>query len=179
MTIQEVNNVLMEMGVTAEEMEKYWQENIAYGKNQFILDAHAKGYSWKNLSASSLKRLPTLLEEEKRLMQSVNEINIPRVQKQTQNNRLTEKIKTRQFLTESELKELVNEYSVEDIPGEDNRWTRNMTTIIQVDDEYFSIDWERGLTEMQEDYYPYQPIKVKREERKVTRTVVEWIRVLE
>ena len=52
-----------------------------------------------------------------------------------------------------------------------------MTTIVQVADRFFKIDWERGLTECQEDEYWDQPVEVTPHEYEKTITVREWIEV--
>lgn len=178
MNKQELDSLLQEMGVTEENMEKHWQDNVTYGKNKSIVNAHNKGYTWRNLSAESLRKLPTLLETDKACVKA-NYSVLQRLNRNTETMTLEEKVKAKITLTENEIKEVVNEYSIEDIPGEDNRWTRNITSIIQIDNEYYMINWERGLTECQEDYYPEQPVKVIKEEKVVTQTVVEWLRVLE
>lgn len=72
-------------------------------------------------------------------------------------------------------------YSVVDvIEGDESRWTRHMQSIIQAPSgKYFSVDWERGLTEYQEQG-PFEgsdpsPVEVKRVEKVVT--TVEWVTV--
>lgn len=39
------------------------------------------------------------------------------------------------------------------INSENHRWTRTVTSIFQFEDCFFSVDWEEGLTEMQERDY--------------------------
>lgn len=52
-----------------------------------------------------------------------------------------------------------------------------MTTIVQVADRYFKINWERGLTEYQENSYYNQPKEVVPHEYEKTITVRDWIEV--
>lgn len=78
--------------------------------------------------------------------------------------------------TEHQLQELVYEYEFDTIQGEDRRWQRSMETIVKVEDKYFQIDWEQGLTENQEDSFFTQPYEVERTEKEVTETKVFYSR---
>ena len=40
--------------------------------------------------------------------------------------------------------------------GEQRRGVTSMVTIAEVDGKFYSLNWDRGLTESQEDYYPEQ-----------------------
>lgn len=66
---------------------------------------------------------------------------------------------------------------IAEIEGDEHRWTRHMRTIFKVEDRYFSIYWHRGLTELQDCEYLQQPEEVRREEKEVTITVVDWVPV--
>lgn len=72
----------------------------------------------------------------------------------------------------------VGEY-VDEIEGEDHRWTREMQTIFKIGEQYYAIDWMRGLTEMQDNEYWDDPYKVERKEEIVTTTVVSYVPVRE
>ena len=50
------------------------------------------------------------------------------------------------------------------------RWTEDMTTIFKVLGRFFAIDWQRGLTEFQENFYNEQPYEVIKKEKVVTVT---------
>lgn len=66
-----------------------------------------------------------------------------------------QKIDDEYALTEDEIKELLFDgYVVEEIEGDSGRWEKSMTSIVQIKDRYFSINWQKGLTEMQEDSFP-------------------------
>lgn len=54
---------------------------------------------------------------------------------------------------------------IEVIEGDVGRWSRSMTTIISIDNDFWAIDWERGLTEYQDDEFDLQPYRVERKER--------------
>ena len=82
------------------------------------------------------------------------------------------KLKNKTF-TEEELQELVQdylftnqgdriEYEIIDIIYDDelNRWSRNVQTIIKYKNKYYSILWEEGLTEYQDNGFYEQPYEV-------------------
>ena len=89
---------------------------------------------------------------------------------------IIEKIKTNQKLTESELKLCafgeVGNYIV-DNNIEEHRWHMIVQTIFEIDGQLYAIDWMRGLTELQENEYWYQPYKVIRKEQTVIQIVYE------
>ena len=64
-----------------------------------------------------------------------------------------------------------DEYHFEVIEGEDRRWVRGMTTVLKIDDRYFVIDYDQGLTEYQEDQFYDQPYEVTVEQKE--RTIIE------
>ena len=82
------------------------------------------------------------------------------------------KLKNKTF-TEEELQELVQdylftnqgdriEYEIMDTIYDDelNRWSRNVQTIIKYKNKYYSILWEEGLTEYQDNEFYEQPYEV-------------------
>lgn len=82
------------------------------------------------------------------------------------------KLKNKTF-TEEELQELVQdylftnqgdriEYEIIDTIYDDelNRWSRNVQTIIKYKNKYYSILWEEGLTEYQDNGIYEQPYEV-------------------
>ena len=78
--------------------------------------------------------------------------------------------------TERELADLVfDNRIVTEIEGYEHRWTRSIQTIFINEGRYFSVWWQRGLTECQDSEFLNQPEEVRREERIVTTTVVDWI----
>lgn len=87
---------------------------------------------------------------------------------------IKEKLDAGVELTESELAKL-SWHGIEDIEGEDHRWQREVKTIFQLGDDFYALDWMRGLTENHEDNYWKQPYKVKKVEEVVT--VHRWVPV--
>lgn len=51
--------------------------------------------------------------------------------------------------------------------GELDRWTREVSSIIKIEDDLWCVNWSEGLTEMQENIFWQQPFKVKLEEKEV------------
>lgn len=75
-----------------------------------------------------------------------------------------------------DISEFIDGWEVETQKAEDlDRWTRGMTTICQLGDKYFAVDWEEGLTEYQENWFDNQPYEVELHEYQKVITVHEWI----
>lgn len=84
------------------------------------------------------------------------------------------KITSGERLTEKELKKLVFESNqIDEIEGDDHRWTRSIETIVCLCGHYFSISWQRALTEMQEHEFYNQPVQVKPVEKLIKETM--WV----
>lgn len=66
---------------------------------------------------------------------------------------------------------------IDEVEGDSGRWSQLMSTIFEIDGQLYCIDWERDLTEYQENEYWNQPYKVRREEKVVTTTVVSYVRM--
>lgn len=78
--------------------------------------------------------------------------------------------------TEDELRYMVYDCNkVEETEGDSHRWTKDMTTIFECDGRCFQIDWNRGLTEYQEEEFYCHPEEVTLHEYEKTITVREWI----
>ena len=84
---------------------------------------------------------------------------------------LLRKIDNHEDLSSQDYWEMIDNYSIYSDEGEDGRWTRFMYNLIQLGDRYFEINWQKGLTEMQEDcfdyleeveFYGYEEVVVKR-----------------
>ena len=68
---------------------------------------------------------------------------------------LLSKIDKHEDLSRSDYWEMIDNYSIISEEGEDGRWTRSMYNFIKLEDRYFELSWQKGLTEMQEDYFDY------------------------
>ena len=93
-------------------------------------------------------------------------------------NMIENKILNGEELTETERRYCswgeIGEY-VEEIEGSEHRWTREIQTIFKIGEQYYAINWMRGLTEMQENEYWDDPYKVERKEEIVTKTVIKYV----
>lgn len=69
------------------------------------------------------------------------------------------KIDNNEKLSEREIRDLL-EYKIMKDEGEDRRWSKSVRTLVQLENRYFIIDWESGLTEYQDDSYLNQPKEV-------------------
>lgn len=88
------------------------------------------------------------------------------------------KLRSGEKLNEHELRYLTyNGIKVDEIEGDEGRWSKGVSSIIQIGDDLWCIEWERGLTECQEDEFYTQPYRVNRVEKVVTQTVVTYERV--
>ncbi len=78
--------------------------------------------------------------------------------------------------TGEEVGEFVFEYDVETIEGESRRWSRTNQTIIEYNGKFYSLYWEEGLTENQDNEFEEQDApEVKQIEE--TKIVVSWVKV--
>lgn len=81
------------------------------------------------------------------------------------------KLKSGDKLSEREIKTLVYDgVEVDEIEGDSGRWTQGVQTIIDIDGELWAIDWDRGLTEYQENEFYNQPYRVVKREKKIVVT---------
>lgn len=88
---------------------------------------------------------------------------------------MLEKIDAGEKLSESELAELCNEHSIWYQEGDKGRWTKSIESIVDLDGRYFSIIWECGLTEYQENEFWNQPVEVRKHTYEKIIKVTEWI----
>ena len=68
---------------------------------------------------------------------------------------LLRKIDNHENLFPQDYWEMIDNYSIYSEAGEDSRWTRFMYSLIKLGDRYFEINWQKGLTETQEDDWDY------------------------
>lgn len=91
--------------------------------------------------------------------ESENEKEESAEQEDSFDDEVLRKIDAGEALTEKEIRTLVLcGYAVEEIEHSVGRWERQVSSIVEIKDRYFSIDWSEGLTEIQEnsfdDFYP-------------------------
>jgi len=89
---------------------------------------------------------------------------------------MLEKIDSKVKFSEKDLSYLVSEFNViKNTYGDNRRWSRSVTSIIEIGERFFKVDWEEGLTECQENEFYYQPKEVEKKTYKKTIIVTEWI----
>lgn len=186
-TKEERKAILKELGVTKEEMKQFWDECVKVNWKIRMLDE--QGHTWKDLTASQMRQLPTLKEttlaslakkeeEEKAAAEAAAKEKEDREYYENHFEELmVKKIEDGEALTEREMSNLVYEYGVSTEEGDDHRWVRDMSTIVELCGRYFEIDWYKGLTEMQENEFYDQPFEVEKREYEKTITVTEWVKV--
>ena len=59
--------------------------------------------------------------------------------------------------------------------GQRTRWHMSMSSIFEIEDRWFKIEWAEGLTDRVESIFDKQPYEVERKEKRVTQTIVEWV----
>ena len=82
----------------------------------------------------------------------------------------------KKHFTSKEMRELVFEGEVEREEGDNGRWSRHNKSIVLADDgKHYAINWEEGLTEMQDDeFYESDCPEVEKVTYEKTITVTEW-----
>lgn len=176
---------MKEAGYTESQLDALWNSNI--DTNTVIRSLNAHGMTWRDMNLSCVKQLPTQKERD---LTAISEKAAKELsEKEAKEKRLQEekyytehfeeimlsKIECNDELTRKELSTLVYEYGIETEHGDNRRWTRTNTTIVNLMNRHFSIDWEEGLTECQENEFYNQPVEVRQKTYEKTITVTEWV----
>lgn len=176
---------LKENGYTWEDLDEFWEGCVEVNwKCKMIADS---GKTWNDLTMYQIQQLPTLKEytlESIRKREETEKQEAIATQKKKEaedyyyehfDELMVRKIDNEERLTEYEVKRLVNEYPEADrTDGENRRWSRTVTSIIELCGRFFSVDWEEGLTESQENSYSNQPYEVEKCTYEKTIKVTEW-----
>lgn len=91
---------------------------------------------------------------------------------------IKEKFLNKEEFTPDEVEQVIWEgvegiEQIEILEGEDRRWSRTDIIVFKVDNRYFELEYEHGLTEYQEnEYYSQKPVEVKKVERVVK--ITDW-----
>lgn len=160
---------LKENGFTWKDMNKIWAEVCEVNwKCRKIAES---GKSWSDLMMFQIEKLPTLKEKTlKQLAEKEEKDRLESEQKKKEKEAveyysehfeeiMVQKIDKGELLSESELSEL-REFSIETSYGENRRWQRTVTDIVELCGRYFSLEWQEGLTESQENDFTEQPFEV-------------------
>lgn len=172
-------------GYSEAQLDEFWNDNIA--TNPVIRNLNAHGMTWRDMNLSCVMQLPTQKERDlKTIAEREAKEQAERVAKEKAEREkayyyehfpeiMVEKIDSGEQLTKEELTELIWGYDVDTQYGDNRRWSRSVTTIIELNGRYFSISWEEGLTEYQDNEYNSQPVEVKKHTYEKTITVTEWV----
>lgn len=175
---------LKDSGYTEVQLDSFWNENI--GTNPVITNLSKHGMTWRDMNVCILQQLPTQKERDAKALQEKAEKERLEAEKKEREEAekkyyrehfdelMVKKIDNKEPLTEHELRNLVYEFDVDTEYGDNRRWSRTVTTIVELCGRFFSIDWEEGLTECQENEFYNQPIEVKKTTYEKIVTVTEW-----
>ena len=177
------------LGYTEEQMQKFWDECVEV--NSKIKMLHNAGHNWTDLCVWQMEKLPTLKEETLKALAEKSRKETEELKQKEEAKKAAEyynehfkeimfnKIINKEELTEHELSRLACDYSIEDSRGENRRWSRTVTSIVELNDRFFAIVWEEGLTEMQENSFYDQPYEVELNEYEKVQVIKvrEWNRV--
>lgn len=178
---------MKENGYTEYQMDMFWNDCIS--TNFIIRNLSNSGHTWRDMTLSCVQQLPTqkerdlaiIAEREKKDKEEKDAAVAEEERKQYYKDHFDEimivKIDTGEELTEDELSKLIWDFQIETSEGENGRWTRTNTTIILLCGRYFSIEWEEGLTEYQDNQYLSQPVEVTLHTYEKTITVKEWVAI--
>lgn len=80
---------------------------------------------------------------------------------------IIEKLKLKEDLSQREISRLLFESKqiYEERSADLGRWSREVISVVEIDNELYAITWWEGLTEMQDDYYVgVERVKLETEE---------------
>ena len=185
---KEINPWLKENGYTWEQMDKFWDESCEIVS--LCSQLRRSGKEWNDLNMHLIAQLPTIKEK---VLEQIKQDAIKEQEKIEADRKAKEekefynahfdeiivsKIDNDEELTETELKRVVYEGDeISIVNGDNRRWSRTNTSIIKIRNRFFSIDWEEGLTEGQDNQFFCQPIEVVKEEYEKTIIVTRWTQI--
>ena len=178
---------MKESGFTEKQLDEFWKLNS--DTNKLIHNLCTIGFTWRDMNMSVVKELPTLKERDMKILaekEAQKKADEEKKAKEEAERKyywdhfdeiMLKKIDTGEKLTTRELQTLVFDFERDRMDGHNRRWTRSVTTIVELKGRFFSIDWEEGLTECQENEFYNQPKEVKKHTYEKTITVTEWVKV--
>lgn len=182
-TKKEIKELLKELGQTELQMDAFWNELIE--TNWKVKSLSNAGKTWRDMNASVIKEIPTqkqrdlefaergALEEQTKKLAELEAKTKQKYYNDHFEEIIINKIDNGEKLSERELSTLVWEYEIE---RDNGRWTRSISSVVQLQDRCFCLNWEEGLTESQENEFYYQPYEVEKKTYEKTITVTEWIK---
>lgn len=179
--------LLKKLGYTEADMQKFWDECIPV--NSKIRMLSNAGMSWTDLCIWQIEQLPTLKEktlqqlpekeedQKKEEQEKQRKIEAEKYYQEHFDEIMVQKIESHEDLTEKEIRTLVFECNeVERCEGENRRWSRTVSSIIELCGRFFKVIWEQGLTENQDDQFLEQPYEVEHDTYKKVVEVHNWFR---
>lgn len=179
-------------GYTEKQIDTFWED--CRSTNPVVNALSNSGYTWRDMSISVLKKLPTqkqrdieyIKKKEQEEEKEKNRLAKVEAEKKYYENHFEDivysKIRNGEPLTENESERLVCGDSRAEIVEENkdpdiNSWTQNVETIIKLRNKYFAFRWQLGLTKYQENSYDLEPVEVFPNTYEKTITVTEWLPV--
>lgn len=75
--------------------------------------------------------------------------------------------------TDDEVQEIISYFEKDREEGDDGRWDRPIYSVIEVCNRYFGINWYKGLTEYQDNYYDEHVFEEVKPVKKMIE-IIEW-----
>lgn len=175
-TKEEIRGFLDECpGIKKSDMKEYWKRCARNGaklpypvmidsdvtgngigvlQSDDCAELRAAGVKWKHLPVEilyGLEDLAIVTAEEWHEAQLCNE-----------DEEIFRKLRENRPLDGAEIRTLVEKFADETkrVYGENGRWTRSVTDIVEEGGRFYRIDWQNGLAELQENEYDNQPVRV-------------------
>jgi hypothetical protein len=185
-TKKDIKELLKKLNLKESDMDTYWNELIE--TNSLVKQLNKRGKTWRDMNISFIAKIPTqkqrdieVAERKKKEEEEKIESELKAKQeKEYYENHYEEiilnKIDSGEKLNKSELSNLVWDFEEVDCEyGDNRRWSRSVTSIVKINDRFFCIKWENGLTENQENEFYDQPYEVEKKTYEKTITVTEWV----
>lgn len=190
-TKTEIKKILKELGLTESDMDNYWNDLL--NTNWVVKNLSNAGKTWRDMNSTVIRQLPTQKQRDIERNERKNKEKEEKKAKELKEKQYEEyynthfeeimlqKIDNHEKLTEHELSELAYDYEIERDEGDNRRWSQTITSYVKIKDRFFVINWERELTECQDNEFDEQPYEVEKKtyekiipEQKMI--VTEWVK---
>lgn len=186
-TKKQIKELLKQLNLKEIDMDAYWNELIE--TNSLVRQLNNCGKTWRDMNTSVIATIPTQKqkdienaerkkrEEEERIEAELKAKEESDYYADHYEEVILNKIDSGEKLNKSEISDLVWEFEEVDRKyGDNRRWSRSVTSIVKVNNRFFCVEWENGLTENQENEFYSQPYEVEKKTYKKTITITEWIK---
>jgi len=177
-------------GYSEEFMDAQWEDAIKTQRsdNGLVGLIRANGGDWRNLAPWQVSGLIGYADKLRERYQKEDAEKAKKQLAEAERKRqreyynlhreeiLVDKIDRREQLSVQEIEDFLFECGkeVDRKEEDDGRWTKHVCTIKKVNNRYFAVPWEKGLTEMQENEFYEQPYEVEPHEKQIV--ITEWIK---